>query len=264
VTAMKNLILAAALAVAPVAHAAEEGPPLMQVPWSFDGLFGKFDKMQLQRGLQVYREVCASCHSLDFVAFRNLSDLGYSEGQIKAIANEYEYPDIDDEGGDTTRKGKPSDYFPNPYPNEKFARASNNGSLPPDLSLVTKSRHRDGPNYIYSLILGYEDPPPGLKLSDGTEFKLLDGMNYNKYFVSGSYQIAMAKQIEPDKVTYADGTAATPEQIAQDITAFLHWAAEPKLEARHGTGIRVMLYTFIFTVLAYLLKQRIWARLEKK
>lgn len=255
---MKKVILAAAaaLALSPAALAAEEGPALMKPNWSFNGMFGKFDKLQLQRGLQVYREVCASCHSLNYVAFRNLSDLGYSEGQIKALANEYEYPEIDDEGSDTTRKGKPSDYFPHPYPNEKFARASNNGALPPDLSLVTKSRHREGPDYIYSLLLGYEDPPAGVQL--------LEGMNYNKYFSVGSFQIAMAKQIEPDKVTYADGTAATPEQIAQDITAFLHWAAEPKLEARKGTGIRVMLYTLIFTVLAYLLKQRIWARLDQK
>ncbi|MBM3513309.1 MAG: cytochrome c1 [Alphaproteobacteria bacterium] len=255
---MKKIILAAAavLALSPAVRAAEVGPELMQVPWSFDGAFGKFDRLQLQRGLQVYREVCASCHSLNYVAFRNLSDLGYSEGQIKAIANEYEYPEIDDEGSDTTRKGKPSDYFPNPYPNEKFARASNNGALPPDLSLVTKSRHRDGPNYIYSLLLGYEDPPAGMEV--------LEGMSYNKFFSSGSFQIAMVKQIEPDKVTYADGTAATQEQIAQDITAFLHWAAEPKLEARHGAGLRVMLYTLIFTVLAYLLKKRIWARLDQK
>lgn len=255
---MNKIILAAAaaLVLSPAAFAADEGPELMRPNWSFNGLFGKFDKLQLQRGFQVYREVCASCHSLNYVAFRNLESLGYSEGQIKAIANEYEYPDLDDDGGDTTRKGKPSDYFPNPYPNEKFARASNNGALPPDLSLVTKSRHRDGPDYIYSLILGYEDPPAG--------FQLVDGMNYNKYFAAGSFQIAMAKQIEADKVTYADGTAATPEQIGQDITAFLHWAAEPKLEARKGTGIRVMLYTLILTVLAYLLKQRIWARLDKK
>lgn len=255
---MKKIILAAAavLALSPAVRAADVGPPLMQVPWSFDGAFGKFDKLQLQRGLQVYREVCASCHSLNYVAFRNLSDLGYSEGQIKAIANEYEYPELDDDGGDTTRKGKPSDYFPNPYPNEKFARASNNGALPPDLSLVTKSRHRDGPNYIYSLLLGYENPPPG--------FELLEGLNYNKFFASGSFQIAMIQQIEADKVTYADGTKASPEQIARDITAFLHWAAEPKLEARHSGGLRVMLYTLIFTLLAYFVKKRIWARLENK
>lgn len=254
---MKKFILAAAavLAFAPASFAAGEGPEPMKVNWSFNGLFGKFDKLQLQRGLQVYREVCASCHSLKYIAFRNLESLGYSEGQIKTIANEYEYPEIDDEGGDTTRKGKPSDYFPKPYPNDKFARASNNGALPPDLSLITKSREH-GPDYIYSLLLGYENPP--------ADVTVMEGMNYNKYFSAGNFQIAMAKQIEADKVTYADGTKATPEQIAQDITAFLHWSAEPKLEARKGAGIRVMLYTLIFTVLAYLLKQRIWARLDQK
>lgn len=258
---MKKLILAAAAAFAlfPAAtfqaRAAEEGPALNHIDWSFNGVFGKFDKMQLQRGLQVYREVCSSCHSLQYIAFRNLEDLGYSEGQIKAIALEYEYPEIDDEGSDTTRKGKPSDYFPKPYPNEKFARASNAGALPPDLSLMTKAREH-GPDYVYNLLLGYEEPPQGMQV--------LEGLHYNKYFAAGNFQIAMAKQIEADKVTYADGTPATPEQLAKDITAFLHWAAEPKLEARHGTGIRVMLYTLIFTVLAFLVKQRIWSRLDNK
>lgn len=256
---MKKFILAAAAALALVpataALAAEEGPPLMTVDWTFKGPFGKFDKMQLQRGLQVYREVCASCHSLQYIAFRNLEDLGYSEGQIKTIAAEYEYPEIDDEGSEITRKGKSSDYFPNPYPNEKFARASNNGALPPDLSLITKARE-GGPDYLYSLLLGYEDPPAGIEM--------LDGMNYNKYFAAGNFQIAMAQQLSDDLVTYADGTAATAPQMAQDVTAFLHWAAEPKLEARNATGFRVMIYTLIFTILAFLLKKRIWARLENR
>ncbi|MCB2107150.1 MAG: cytochrome c1 [Rhodobacteraceae bacterium] len=257
---MKKIILAAAaaLAIVPVSaavNAAEEGPQLMHVEWTFDGLFGKFDKQQLQRGYQVYKEVCSSCHSMNYVAFRNLEDLGYSEGQVKAVAAEYEYPDIDDEGSETTRKGKASDHFKNPYPNEKFARASNNGALPPDLSLMTKARV-DGPNYVYSLLLGYGEAPE--------DIQMLDGMNYNKYFSSGSYQIAMAQQLFDDLVTYADGTPATAEQMSKDVVAFLHWAAEPKLEARHSTGFRVMLYTLIFTILTYLLKKRIWARLEKK
>jgi ubiquinol-cytochrome c reductase cytochrome c1 subunit len=256
---MKTLVLAAAAALAlvpaPAVLAAEEGPPLMTVDWTFKGPFGKFDKMQLQRGLQVYREVCASCHSLQYIAFRNLADLGYSEGQIKAIAAEYEYPEIDDEGSETTRKGKSSDYFPNPYPNEQFARASNNGALPPDLSLITKARE-GGPDYLYSLLLGYEDPPAGTEM--------LEGMNYNKYFAAGNFQIAMAQQLSDDLVAYADGTPATAQQMAQDVTAFLHWAAEPKLEARNATGFRVMIYTLIFTILAFLLKKRIWARLENR
>jgi cytochrome c1 len=254
--AMKHVLLAAAaaLSLAAPSHAAET-VVIPKEPWSFDGIFGKFDRLQLQRGLQVYKEVCASCHGLQYIAFRDLKALGYSDDQVKAFAAEYEFPDIDDEGSDTTRKGLPSDRFPNPYPNEKFARASNNGSLPPDLSLISKARE-GGPDYLFHLITGYEDPPPG--------FELMEGLHYNKYFADGNFQIAMAKQINDDQVTYADGTKASTDQIARDITAFLHWAAEPKLEARHSAGFRVMLYTIIFTILAFFLKKRIWARLEKK
>lgn len=254
---MKKFVLAAAAALTLVststAFAAGETPELMKKQWSFEGPTGKFDKLQLQRGLQAYREICAACHSLKYIAFRNLTALGYSEEQVKALAQEYEYPDVDDEGSDITRKGTPADYFPDPYPNEKFARASNNGALPPDLSLMTKAR-ADGPNYVYSLMMGYEDPPPG--------FELLEGMNYNKYFPG--HQIGMPRQINDDQLTYADGTKASTDQISQDISAFLHWAAEPKLEVRHATGFRVIIYVFIFTILAYLLKKKIWARLEKK
>jgi cytochrome c1 len=250
---MKKIVLAAAAAFAftSSAFAADEVPALLEKQFSFEGPTGKFDKLQLQRGLQVYREVCASCHSLKYVAFRNLTALGYSEDQVKALAAEYEYPDVDDEGSDIKRKGTPADHFPNPYPNEKFARASNNGALPPDLSLMTKARVQ-GPEYVYSLMQGYEDPPPG--------FELLSGMNYNKYFAG--HQIGMPKQINDDQVTYADGTKASAEQISADIAAFLHWAAEPKLEARHSTGFRVMIYVLIFTVLAFLLKKKIWARVK--
>ncbi|MBL8629494.1 MAG: cytochrome c1, partial [Rhodospirillaceae bacterium] len=214
---MKKIILAAAAALAlsstimasTAASAATEGPELLKNKWTFDGATGKFDKLQLQRGLQVYREVCSSCHSLKYIAFRNLTALGYSEAQVKALASEYEYPAIDDEGSDIKRKGTPADHFPNPYPNEKFARASNNGALPPDLSLMTKARE-GGPNYVYSLMQGYEEPPPG--------FDLLAGMNYNKYFPG--HQIGMSQQIIDDKVTYADGTKATAQQISADISAF--------------------------------------------
>ena len=148
-----------------------------------------------------------------------------------------------------------SDYFPKPYPNEKFARASNNGALPPDLSLITKARE-GGPDYLFHLLTGYEDPPQGMTV--------MDGMHYNKYFADGNFQIAMARQLNDDQVTYADGTKASTDQIARDITVFLHWAAEPNLEARNSTGFRVMIYMVIFTILAFFLKQRIWARLEKK
>ena len=256
---MKKIILAAAavLALVPAsisAFAATE----VHIPkeqWGFSGVFGKFDRMQLQRGLQVYKEVCASCHGLKQVAFRNLEALGYSEEQVKAFAAEYEFPTLDDEGSDITRKGLTSDYFPKPYPNEKFARASNNGALPPDLSLITKARE-GGPDYLFHLLTGYEDPPQGMTV--------MDGMHYNKYFADGNFQIAMARQLNDDQVTYADGTKASTDQIARDITVFLHWAAEPNLEARNSTGFRVMIYMVSFTILAFFLKQRIWARLEKK
>ena len=254
---MKKIILAATAAFlfaqAPAtSFAAEEGPALMKPVWTFDGALGKFDRLQLQRGLQIYREVCASCHSLKYIAFRHLEALGYNEEQLKALALEYEYPDIDDEGSDTKRKGTPADHFPNPYPNEKFARASNNGQLPPDLSLMTKARE-GGQNYVYSLLLGYEDPPSGVTVGDG--------MSYNKYFAGN--QIGMPKQINEDGVTFADGTKATEQQMAQDISAFLTWTAEPKLEIRRSTGFRVMIYMLIFTLLAFFLKKRIWAKLEQ-
>jgi ubiquinol-cytochrome c reductase cytochrome c1 subunit len=256
---MKKIILAAVSAltlasVPVVAQAAPaEGVEMLHADWTWKGMFGKFDRLQLQRGLQVYREVCAACHSLKYVSFRNLEALGYSEEQVKALALEYEFPTVDDEGSDTTRKGIPADKFPKPYPNDKFARASNNGALPPDLSLMTKARE-NGPNYVYSLLQGYEDPPQG--------FTVMDGLHYNKYF--GGNQIAMAKPLNDDQITYADGTKATVAQMTQDVVAFMHWAAEPKLEARHSTGFRVMIYMLIFTILAYFLKRRIWARLEKK
>ncbi|MFL2769592.1 MAG: cytochrome c1 [Rhodospirillaceae bacterium] len=219
--------------------------------WSFDGIFGTFDRQQLQRGFQVYREVCSSCHGLDYIAFRNLQDLGYSEDQTKVLASEYFVEECCDDQGDIfERPAIPSDYIPNPYPNEQFARASNNGSLPPDLSLITKAR-ANGPDYLYNLILAYEDPPPDM------EGEIMFGMYYNSVFDGN--QIAMAQQLYDDLIEYADGTPATNEQMAKDVTAFLHWAAEPKLEVRKQTGVRVLLFTLVFTFLAYFLKRRIWA-----
>ena len=255
---MRKIVLAAAAALAfqtaaSSAFAAEEVKP-MEHHWTFDGVFGKFDKQQLQRGFQVYKEVCASCHSLEYISFRNFADLGYSEGQIKALANEYDVDDGPDENGDMfKRKGRPADRLPKPYPNDAFARASNGGALPPDLSLMAKARE-GGPDYIYHLLLGYEDAPAGVTLADG--------MNYNKYFPG--HQIAMPEQITDGRVTYENkDTPTSAAQIAKDVSAFLMWTAEPKLEVRHATGLRVMLYTLFFTILAYLVKRRIWSRIEK-
>jgi cytochrome c1 len=253
---MRKIVLAAALAaVLPLSAAmAEEHVELPKQEWSFYGVFGKFDKQQVHRGFQVYKEVCANCHSMKYIAFRNLEALGYSEDQIKTLAAEYQIDDGPDEAGDMyQRKGKPSDHLPKPFPNDNAARAGNGGALPPDLSLMTKARH-GGPDYVYNLMLGYEDPPPGVQL--------MPGMHYNKYFTAGNHQIAMPQQIKDGIVTFADGTPNDAKQIARDVAAFLAWTAEPKMEVRHATGFRVILFTLLFTVLAYFLKRRIWSRIE--
>lgn len=256
---MRTLLIAALTALllnaAPESvEAAGASAELDHQEWSFDGIFGTFDRQQLQRGFQVYREICASCHGLDYIAFRNLQDLGYSEDQTKVLASEYFVEECCDDQGDIfERPAIPSDYIPNPYPNEQFARASNNGSMPPDLSLITKAR-ANGPDYLYNLILAYEDPPTDM------EGEIMDGMYYNSVFDGN--QIAMAQQLYDDLLEYADGTPATSEQMAKDVTVFLHWAAEPKLEVRKQTGVRVLLFTLVFTVLAYFLKRRIWADVD--
>lgn len=254
---MRKYILTAAAALAlalPAASFAAEAE--IHIPaekWSFNGITGHFDKEQVQRGFQVYKEVCSACHSLEYISFRNFEALGYSEAQFKALAAEYEVEDGPDDNGDMfKRKAKPSDKLPKPYPNEKFARSANGGALPPDLSLIAKARH-GGPDYLFHLLRGYDEPPADMKLADG--------MSYNKYFPG--HQIAMAKQIEDDKVTYADGTKSDADQIARDVSAFLMWTAEPKMEVRHATGLRVIIFTLLFTVLAYFLKRRIWARIEQ-
>ncbi|MBX7200665.1 MAG: cytochrome c1 [Rhodospirillaceae bacterium] len=246
-------VAALALSLPLAAMSAEEEIHLPKQEWSFNGVLGKFDKQQVQRGFQVYKEVCSACHSLQYFAFRNLADLGYSEAQVKTLAATYEIQDGPDDNGDMfKRKGKASDYMPKPFANDQAARASNGGALPPDLSLMTKARE-GGPDYVYNLLLGYEDTPPA-------GVTLMPGMNYNKYFPG--HQIGMAKQIQDGLLTYADGAPNDAAHIAKDVTAFLHWVAEPKLEARHDTGVRVILYTLLFTVLAYLAKRQIWSRIE--
>ena len=251
---MKKIILAAAAVfalAAPVALNAAEHIEIPEEEWSFNGVFGKFDQAQVQRGFQVYKDVCAACHSLRYVAFRNFETLGYSEEQIKTLAAGYEVEDGPNEEGEMfKRKAKASDHLPKPFPNDQAARLANGGALPPDLSLMTKARE-GGPNYVYHLLLGYDEPP--------ADFQLLEGLSYNKYFPG--HQIGMAKQVQDGLVTFADGSPNDAAHIAKDVTAFLHWAAEPKLEARHSTGFRVLLYAIVFAVLAYFLKRRIWAKL---
>ncbi len=231
------------------------GPALAEVgkapkrDWSFNGMFGTFDRGSQQRGFQVYTEVCASCHSLRLVAYRNLAGIGLSEAQIKAAAAEFEVTDgPNDEGEMYTRPARPSDRFVSPFANANAARASNNGALPPDLSLMTKAR-KGGADYLHALLIGYkEEPPAGVTLGEG--------MSYNTYFTGN--QIAMAPPITDDAVEYADGTKATAEQIATDVTTFLAWAAEPELEERKRMGIKVLLFLIVLTGMLYAVKRQVW------
>jgi len=242
-------LAALAAAYSGSALAAGDGPPLPQREWSFDGPFGTYDRAALQRGLQVYREVCAGCHSLKYVAFRNLADLGYDEDERKAIAAEYTVTDGPNEDGEMfERAGRPSDYFPSPFPNAKAAAASNGGAVPPDLSLMAKAR-AGGANYTHALLTGYDEPP--------ADFDLAEGTNYNTYFPG--YQIAMAAPLFEDGVEYADGTPATVDQMASDVSHFMMWAAEPKLEDRKGMGLKVLLFLIVFTGVLYAAKRKVWA-----
>ncbi len=232
---------------------AAEGVKLPELDWSFDGPLGLFDDAQLQRGLQVYIEVCSGCHGLKYIAFRNLVDLQFDEDQIKAIASEATIVDgPDDEGEMYEREGRPSDYFPSPFPNAMAAAASNNGAVPPDLSLMAKARS-GGPDYIYAILTGYEEPAGDLEV--------LEGLSYNAYFPGN--QIAMAQPIDDDAVEYVDGTEASLDQMARDVAAFLMWTAEPKLENRKTAGIWVLMFFLFVTGVTYASKKKIWADLHK-
>ncbi len=221
--------------------------------WSFNGPFGTYDRAELQRGMQVYKQVCAACHSLKRIAFRNLEDLDFSEAEVKAIAAEYQVTDGPDSYGDMfDRAARPSDYFPSPFANEEQGRAANNGAYPPDLSLVAKSRV-GGPDYLKALLVGYVEAP--------ADFTVPEGMHYNKAFPGNN--IAMAQPLYEDSVEYADGTPATVEQMANDVSAFLMWAAEPKLEDRKSAGFKFMIYMVILTILLYLVKKKVWADVKK-
>ncbi|WP_422056878.1 cytochrome c1 [Sphingomonas sp.] len=227
--------------------------------FSFTGMFGTYDKRQLQRGMQVYKEVCAACHSLRLVSFRDLAALGYSEGQIKTIAKGFQVPSINPETGEpATRDGMPADRFPSPYANEVAARAANNNAIPPDLSLMAKARP-DGSNYIYSLLTGYQAQPAEL-LKKYPEAKTPEGLHYNPYF--HTLNIAMAQPLKDGQVTYSDGTAATAKNYAADVAAFLTWTAEPKMEARKSAGLAVLLFLVVFCFLAYGAKKQIWRNVK--
>ena len=228
---------------------ASEEPALQAQNWSFSGPFGQYDRAQLRRGFQVYREICSNCHSMKMLAYRNLSDLGFNEDQIKAIAAEKEVKDgPNDEGEMFNRPARPADRFVAPFPNDQAARVANNGALPPDLSVIIDARH-GGADYVFGLLTGFAEAPK--------DFVLAEGMNYNEAFPG--HQIAMPPPIADDGVTYADGTKATKEQIAKDITAFLHWGAEPELDTRHSLGFKALAFVFVLTLLFYALKRKIWA-----
>ena len=243
-----SALMAGLVAAAVPAMANEGGEPAPQ-SWAFHGVFGQYDKAQLKRGFQVFREVCSNCHSMKLVAYRNLADLGFSDDEIKDIAAEKQMQDGPNDQGDMfQRPARPSDHLVPPFPNDQAARAGNNGALPPDLSLMTKARP-GGPDYVFALLTGFADAPAGVTVPDG--------MYYNTAFPG--HQISMPPPITDEAVTYADGTKATKDQISRDISAFLNWAAEPELDARHALGIKVMLFLFVMTAMFYAVKKRIWA-----
>ena len=234
---------------------AAEKVEYLKTDWSFKGLFGKFDRGSLQRGYQVYTEVCAACHSMKYVSYRNLAEKGgpeFSVEQAKAIAASFEVTDGPNADGEMfTRPGKLSDKFVMPYDNVKAAQAANGGAYPPDMSVLVKARG-GGANYIYSLLQGYEDPPIGIKLDEG--------VHYNKYMYGN--KIKMANPLSDGLVEYADGTNASVEQMSKDVTTFLTWTAEPHLEARHRMGFKAVVYLIILTILVYFSMKRIWSRIE--
>ena len=244
----------------PVAPTAESEYHLhpKELDLASNGVFGKFDRRQLQRGFQVYKEVCAACHSLRLVAFRDLQKIGYSEPEVKAIANQWviEQPSINPETGEAaTRKNIPSDHFPLPFANDVAARAANNNALPPDLSLMTKARH-DGGAYIHSLLTGYQSQSAKM-LKEFPDIKTPEGLHYNPYFAN--LNVAMPPPLTSDgQVGYADGTKATKEQMSTDVAAFLTWTAEPNLEARHAAGFASIIFILIFCGLAWGAYQNVW------
>jgi ubiquinol-cytochrome c reductase cytochrome b/c1 subunit len=244
-----------------------ETPAPPRVKWSFSGPFGKYDRAQLQRGLKVYREVCAVCHGLKYVAFRNLADLGYSEAQVKAIASEYKIQDGPNDQGDMfEREGRPADYFPTPWPNENAARARYNG-VPPDMSVLAKARgyergfpwfifdmfiqfQEHGVDYIHALMTGYKEKPPA-------GFTLPQGSFYNEYFPG--HAIAMPPPLSDKRIDYTDGTPTTVDQFSKDVSAFMMWAAEPHMEARKRIGFQVMIFLIVLAGLLYFTKKKVWA-----
>ncbi len=248
---MRRLVLfafaAALLGGVSLAKAEEIAPP--EAHWSFQGAFGTFDRAALRRGFQIYKDVCAACHSMNQMHYRNLAAIGFSENEIKAVAASVQVPaEPDDDGNIKDRPGRPSDRFKPPFPNPQAARAANNGALPPDLSVMVKAR-KGGADYVHALLTGFGEPPADIKLQEG--------MNYNKFFPG--HQIAMPPPLADGTVTYTDGTNATLDQESRDVTTFLAWTAEPELEERHFMGVKTILFLIVLSAMLYAVKRKVWA-----
>jgi ubiquinol-cytochrome c reductase cytochrome b/c1 subunit len=267
------LIAATALLGVASANAAEGHIVIQRQPWSFAGPFGTFDRGQIQRGYRIYKEVCAACHGMKLVAFRNLAQPGgpgFTEAQAKTVAAEYKITDgPNDKGEMFERPGRLSDYFPSPDPNEQAARARFNGAHPPDLSVIAKARgveaglprglfdiitqyQEGGPDYIYALLTGYGKAPAGETMTDT--------QHWNNAFPG--HKISMPPPLTDGQIDYTDGTPATVDQYARDVSAFLMWAAEPHMEARKRIGFQVMIFLLVFATLAYYTKKKVWADLH--
>jgi cytochrome c1 len=268
------LVLAGSLTAiaAPASAQLTEQVPPPRLKWSFAGPFGKYDEAQLQRGFKIYREVCANCHSMDMVAFRNLADAGgpgFTEAQVEAVAIEYKIKDLDDLGNQIERAGRPADHFPAPFANELAAKASNGGTAPPDMSTLAKARgysrgfpwfifdaftqyQEQGPDYIAALVSGFKDPPKG--------FTLPEGAHYNEYFPG--HAIVMPPPLQDGQVKYDDGSPETVAQYSKDVAAFLMWAAEPHLDQRKSVGRIVLGFLIAFALLLYLVKRETWSKVE--
>ena len=254
---VKIFFIAFVTAISNSAYSEEKKIEFIKNDWSFEGIFGTFDRSSLQRGYQVYQEVCSACHSIQHLSYRNLSEKGgpeFSLDEAKAIAAQFEVTDgPNDDGEMFTRPRRLSDKFVNPFPNIQAATAANGGAYPPDMSVLVKAR-KGGADYIYSLLLGYEEVPAGYELDDG--------VYYNKY-IPGN-KIMMSKPLSEGAVEYSDGTQATEAQMAKDVVTFLTWAAEPNLEARHKMGFKVFIFLIILLILVYFSKQKVWSRLDPK
>lgn len=235
--------------------AAEHGLHPPEYNWSHNGMFDTFDHASIRRGFQVYREVCAACHSLDRIAWRTLVGVSHTNSEVKAMAEEFEYDDEpDDEGNPKKRPGKLADHIPGPYANEQAARAANQGALPPDLSLIVKARH-GACDYIFALLTGYpDDPPAGVTLPVGS--------NYNPYFPGGA--IAMGRVLFDDLVEYEDGTPATTSQMAKDVTTFLNWAAEPEHDERKRLGAKALVITTALYFFSVMVKKFKWTPIKHR